>query len=107
MQKLAARMLHDGPPWRRGHSFPFDVRRLDDWPPLLDLGLLKGAKGLWCLLRAREDFIPQFAEPLAHRRVGQSLHGSGVELGDHRLWRALRRPEAVPEGEVESRQPRL
>src|SRR4029077_13155779 len=29
-----------------GDSFGLDVRRLDDWPPLLDFRLLKGAEGL-------------------------------------------------------------
>jgi hypothetical protein len=40
----------------RTKSFSLDVCRPDDRPPLVDLGLLKGGKGLGRLLLARENF---------------------------------------------------
>ena len=42
--------------WAAG-SLALDVRRLDDRPPLLDLGLLIRAERLWRLLLAREDLL--------------------------------------------------
>src|SRR5438045_996824 len=50
-------------------SFRLDVRRLDDRPPLLDLGLLLGGERLWRLLLARPDSLAQVGEPLAYQRI--------------------------------------
>src|SRR5260221_8235391 len=74
--------------WRNGvkypahRSFGFDPGFLDDRPPLLDLGLLKGAERIRRLLAARHDLLPEVGEPLAHGRVGQRAHRGCVELGD-------------------------
>jgi iron(III) transport system substrate-binding protein len=42
-------------------------RGLDDWPPLVDLGLLKSKKRLGCLLLAREHLLADVGEPSTHR----------------------------------------
>jgi len=42
-------------------SFRPDARRLDDWPPLLNLGLAKGAKRFRRLLLARRNDLSQLA----------------------------------------------
>ena len=39
-------------------SLRLDVGRLDDRPPLLDLGLMIGAEGFRRLLLARENLLP-------------------------------------------------
>src|SRR3981081_3749367 len=50
-------------------SLSLDVRRLDDRPPLLDLGRVVGAQGLRCLLFARENLLAGVGQPLAHARI--------------------------------------
>src|SRR5262249_16739991 len=55
-------------------SLRLDVRRLDDRPPLLDLGLLLRGKRLRRLFVARPDSLTQVGKPLAHRGIGQGLH---------------------------------
>src|SRR6188474_1082755 len=49
-------------------SFRLDVRRLDDRPPLLDFGFLQRAEGFGRLPVARDDFLPEYDEPLTHGR---------------------------------------
>jgi hypothetical protein len=44
-------------------SFYFDAGRLEDWPPFLDFGLLKGTEHLGRLLVARENFLADIGEP--------------------------------------------
>ena len=44
-------------------SFALDVRRLDDGPPLFDLGLVVCAERLRRLLLARENLQPEIGEP--------------------------------------------
>src|SRR5215467_8311706 len=50
-------------------SFALDVRRLDDRPPLLDLGFLQCAERLRGLLLARRDFEAEHRHALAHARI--------------------------------------
>src|SRR4029077_19216901 len=64
------------------HFIPPDVRRLDDRPPLLDLGLLLGGERLWRLLLARPDSLAQVGEPLAYCRIGQGLHDGYMSQND-------------------------
>src|SRR5262245_42980352 len=73
-------------------SFQLDVRGLDDGPPLVDLRLVICGERLRRLLLAWRDLVSELVEPLPHAGVGQGFHGRGVELGDHVLRRALRRP---------------
>src|SRR5438477_8157648 len=47
-----------------GESFALDVCCLDNWPPLIDLGLLECAKPLWCLQRAPGNLLAKVGEPL-------------------------------------------
>src|ERR1019366_8930467 len=42
----------------------FDICRLDDWPPLLDLGLVAGTECIRCLLLARENLLSEICETL-------------------------------------------
>src|ERR1700722_10567241 len=78
---------------------------LDDWPPLLDLGPLKGAERLRRLLVAGVNLLPEIGEPLTHRRIGQRGHDRTIELADDVLRRSLGRPNALPCRNIESRQP--
>src|SRR3954447_14301625 len=82
--------------WRRAlatrRSLHLDVRRLDHWPPLRDLRLLAGAQGLGRELILGCHLKPLTFELLLHAGIVQRFHGSGIELGDDRLWRALRHP---------------
>jgi hypothetical protein len=47
-------------------SLRLDAGRLDDGPPLLDLGLMEGAQGLGRLLLAREYLLAKVGEPCAY-----------------------------------------
>src|ERR1017187_7376033 len=49
----------------------FDPCRLDDRPPLLDLGLVVAAERFRRLLITREDFLSKISEPGTHKRIGQ------------------------------------
>src|SRR5262245_36251708 len=91
----------------RTASLRLDAGFLDDWPPLLDLGLLLRGESRRCLLLARPGSLAHVGHPLAHRRIGQRLHHSSVELADGILGRALGRPEAVPERGVQPGDSRL
>src|SRR6516225_7741580 len=80
---------------------PFDVRGLDDGPPLLDLGLVKGRERVWRLLLARDNMLAKVSQPLAHRRIGQPIQDRRIELADDILRRALRSPNRIPDRRVE------
>src|SRR5947208_748498 len=84
-----------------------DVRRLDDRPPLFDLGLLLCGKRLRGLLVARPDFLTHVGKAPAHRWVGQALHDRGMKGSEDILRRALGCPQSMPEGCVKSRYPGL
>src|SRR5262245_65073613 len=58
-------------------SFRLDVSRLDDRPPLLDLGLVKSAERLRRLLLARRDHVAELGEPLPYRRIRQGIDHRG------------------------------
>src|SRR5436190_21568716 len=73
-----------------------DVCCLDDRPPLLDLGLLKGGKRIRRLLVARRTIEPLVGDALLRCRVGQRLDHGRIQPGDDVLRRALRHPEAPP-----------
>jgi transposase len=73
-------------------SLALDACCLDDRPPLFDLGLVVGAKRLGRLLLARENLLCEIGEPCPHVRIGQGVHGRGIELGDDVLRRRLGRP---------------
>src|SRR5258706_8001352 len=79
-----------------------DVRRLDDWPPLLNLGLVKPSKRLWRLLVARRNVEPEVPQATANRRVRHRIHGCSIELGDDLLRSTLGYPKRVPDGHVKS-----
>ena len=78
-------------------SLRLDVGRLDDRPPLLDLGFLQRAEGLGRLPVAREDFLPERHQALTHSRVGEGDDGGGVELGNHVFGRPLGREQPAPD----------
>src|SRR5258706_589906 len=95
MSRACTRLLH------------LDSGRLDDGPPLLDLGLVQRAQRLRRLLRAREDVLAEAGEARAHLRIGQRGDDRRIELRGHVLRRRLRQPQRVPAREVELGQPRL
>jgi hypothetical protein len=59
-----------------------DAGLLDDRLPLLDFGLLIGAKRLRCLLLSRKDILRDLDEPAPHRWIGEAFDDCIVELGD-------------------------
>src|SRR5438128_2386352 len=86
------------PSWRFSlGSLRLDARRLDDWPPLVDLGLLEGAERLRGELLARENLLREIDQFLPDGRVGQGRHSRAVELRNDVLRGALRRPQRMPE----------
>src|SRR3977135_644447 len=56
-------------------SLRLDVRCLEDWPPLLDLGFLQRAELLRRLTLAREDLLPEVGQSRSHGWVGQGIDG--------------------------------
>src|SRR5262249_43048515 len=80
---------------------------LDDWPPLLDLGLLKCTKRVGGLMFGRIDLVANGVEPLAYRRICDGPDDSMVELGDNFLGRARRGPKRIPKQRVKARQASL
>src|SRR5262249_7341266 len=81
-----------------------DARRFDDRPPLLDLGLVEGAQRFPGLLLARRDLHAEVGDALAHRGIGHRGGCGAVELHHDVARRAFGHPEAVPGGDVDSRQ---
>src|SRR5262252_847093 len=75
-----------------------DICRLDDWPPFLDLGLLQGPKRLRRLLLGRRHLEAEVGHAGPHHRIGHRDHGGFIEFADDILRRALRHPQAVPDG---------
>src|SRR5262249_34116806 len=73
---------------QRSDSFRLDVRRLDDRPPFLDLGLLISPQRLRRLPLARRDFEPLFGEGFMYGWIAQRVQGRRVELADDVLRRA-------------------
>src|SRR5215469_14620315 len=71
-----------------GALFRLDIRRLDDRPPFLDLGLLIGTKRLRRLPLALRNFKALLGEALTYSRIAQRAHGRGIELADDVLRRA-------------------
>ena len=72
----------DGVHFNLAPSFRLDIRCLDDRPPLLDLGLVKGSECLRRLLLARRNLLAQIGEPLANGRIGQGFDNRAIERGD-------------------------
>src|SRR5947209_7452662 len=85
-------------------SFPFNVRRLDNRPPLLDFGLVESAQRLWRLLLARWNLHAEIGDALAHRGICHRSDCGTVELHHDFLRRVLGYPKAVPGRDVDSRQ---
>jgi hypothetical protein len=81
--------MNDAEPKLAAASLGLDVRRLDDGPPLLDFGLLQCAERLRRLLFDRQKILAKIGEALTHRRIGQRIHDSRIELADDPLWSAL------------------
>ena len=48
-------------------------------PPLLDLGFLKYAESLRCLLFAGWNFKAKIGEPLAYARICERIHDRAVK----------------------------
>src|SRR5512140_738136 len=82
-------------------SIALDVGRLDDRPPLLDLGLLERGEPLRRLLFLGRDVETEFGELRFGGRIGEHLHHRAVELGDHVFRRAFGRPETEPSRHIE------
>src|SRR5262245_62247182 len=84
-------------------SLALDAGLADDRPPLVDLGLVEGGERLRRLLRARKHVLAEIGEALAHGGLVQRLDDDRVEPCHDLLWRALGRPDGLPERQVESR----
>src|SRR5260370_8732893 len=63
--------------------FRLDIGRLDDRPPLLDLGALKRRKRLRRLLVARRNLQPEIGKPTADGAVRHRAGRCCVELGEN------------------------
>src|ERR1700738_5516382 len=100
------RTKHYGMCWP-DRSLAFDVGSLDDRPPLLNLGPVKGRKRLRRLLVTLDDLLAQVGQPWTDRRIGQFAYDCRIEFHDHIFRRALRCPNRVPDRRVEPRQSRL
>ncbi len=77
-----------------------DVSRLDDRPPLVELGLVEAAQPLRRLLVGRRDHVTELGQALAHRWVRKRLLHRRIEPGNDLRRRALGHPQAVPERDV-------
>src|SRR5262249_30337664 len=94
----------EGPIPEVADSFSLDVRRLDNRPPLLDLGLVESAQCLWRLLLTRWNLHAEIGDPLAHRHVCHCSNCGTIELHHDFSRRVLGCPKAVPSRDVDSRQ---
>src|SRR5262245_6526561 len=81
-----------------------DVGRLDNWPPLFNLGLLESVERFGRLLLAWRDFLPEVGEPFAHGGIGQRLDDRGIEFRNDVRRRRPGRPKRGPNRNVKSRQ---
>src|SRR5262245_21806144 len=63
-------------------SIRLDARRLDDRPPLINVGSLQRSKHLRRLFLARRNFVLSIGETLAHLRDCQGMYDGGIEPGD-------------------------
>src|SRR5262245_12979781 len=86
---------------RQPDLFSRDVRGLDDRPPLLNFGLVKGAERLRRLLLAGKNLLPQVGKPRARGGIGERLDDRSIELGDYVGGRALGRPQTMPKRRIE------
>src|SRR6516225_11630891 len=84
-----------------------DVRRLDDWPPLLDVGLQQCAEHSRRLLVAGGHLISQVGELLNNARVGQRAHYCTIKLINDILRCAPGRENPIPARHRESGETRL
>ena len=57
-------------PKSAGSSFWFDAGVFDDWPPLLNLGLLQSAQRFRRLLLAGENLLSEFSKSRTNWRLG-------------------------------------
>jgi hypothetical protein len=80
----------------RANSFDVDHQFLDDRPPFLDIGLLPCVETFGGLLRARKDLKPKFRKSRLYRRISQSFHSHGIELGDDVPRGVFGREKPVP-----------
>src|SRR3989442_4918959 len=77
-------------------SFSLDPCRLDDRPPLLNLGLLQRGNRFGRPLLARGNFASKVSKLLNDARVGQRACDGTVELANDILRRALGRENPIP-----------
>src|SRR6478735_10039260 len=84
-------------------SFPLDVSRFDDRPPLLGLRFLVGVERLRRLQIARRDLLAEVDEFLLEARVCQRSHDGRIQLRNDVFWCALGSPHPMPNRQVKSR----
>src|SRR5262245_43090713 len=77
-------------------SLRFDTCRRDNWPPLFDLGHVKGSEPLRRLLLAWRDLRPEISNALSHGSIGECFHNGRVQACDGCLRRPLGDPDAMP-----------
>src|SRR5579864_5951384 len=74
-----------------------DAGRLDDRPPLVQLGLVVGGERLRVLLIGREYDLAEGFDFRPRGGIGQRLHDGGIEALDDGLGSVLGGPQAMPE----------
>src|SRR5262249_60369663 len=80
-----------------------DICCSDDRPPFVDFRYLVRCECCWVLLIRRKYDLAERFETLPHGRVGQGSLDGDLEPIDDVVGRPLCRPQAVPEGDPESR----
>src|SRR5580704_11759812 len=82
---------------KRNSVAGFDAGRLDDRPPLVELGLVVGGERLRVLLTGREYDLAEGFDLRPQGGIGQRRHDGGIEAIDDGLGRILGSPQAMPE----------
>src|SRR6187397_1431114 len=88
-------------------SLSFDIRTFDNRPPLLGLALMKGRERLRRELVAQRNIEADIGDTLTYRGIGERLDDGRVKPRDDILRRALRRPEAGPHRDLDTRHTRF
>src|ERR1700744_4526818 len=82
-------------------SLRFNVLRLDDRPPFVDLRLMESAQRLRIQSVARWQDVPEGGQFLLHGGIGKGFRNRGIEFRDDLPRRSLGGPKPVPKREIE------
>src|SRR5665213_2407923 len=90
-----------------GKLFNFDIRRLNNRPPFLDLSTLESTQRFRCLLVAWVNLLAKIGELPTCRRIRQRRYDRRIELADDVLRCAFGHPNSLPRRNVKSGYSRL